>query len=93
MEGIDLKKQWMRFPDEWFDTLTFGDLKNGDEFIFLPQPDDNEDTGLKVTYKIFRKVNGNIEEIPCEKPTGLAIHIKTNTPMNVESDMPVIKVE
>ncbi|MDO8571987.1 MAG: hypothetical protein Q7R79_04880 [bacterium] len=36
-----LKADWMELSDEYFEPLTFGELKIGEKFIIFPLPGDN----------------------------------------------------
>jgi hypothetical protein len=52
-----LKLRWMELPAEFFECLTFRDLKEGDKFIDLPLPGDNDGHGgFKSVECLFVKV-------------------------------------
>ena len=83
-----LKMQWMKMPAEFFETLTFGELKVGQKFISLPSPGDNHGHGgFKGAHYIFTKTHQQITEaapgLPYGIPTGRAINSK-----GVSSDCP-----
>lgn len=44
-KAANLKNSWMQMPDEFFETKTFADLVEGESFICLPQPGDNDGHG------------------------------------------------
>ncbi len=55
------KAAWANAPLEFFEALTLADLEEGELFIFLPDPCDNEFTQqhLSDAQGLFEKVRGN----------------------------------
>lgn len=56
--GSLLKEQWMEMSEQYFEPLTFGELKVGQKFICLPCPGDNQGHGgFKENHYIFTKTH------------------------------------
>ncbi len=94
-----LKEEWMQFPEECFETLTFGELATGQQFICLPQPGDNHGHGgLKGAHWLFTKTEESVlapEGSPYHKdfPHGRAMNNKRQVASDFPLSMPVILVE
>ncbi len=60
-EASRLKAEWTDMPDEWFQPLTFGELRIGEKFISLPFPGDNYGYGgFRGTFFIFTKTEAKL---------------------------------
>jgi hypothetical protein len=54
--GKMLKKSWSEMPASHFEPLLYGELEEGDKFIALPEPGDNEGHGgFRGAYNVFTK--------------------------------------
>lgn len=76
-KGAQLKAEWMKMPDEWFEPMTFGELEVGEKFITLPRPSDYGGHGGSrngVFHCIFRKSRNGW----AEKTWGGALEIFPN---------------
>ena len=77
-EAIRLKAQWMEMPEEFFETMTFGELMPGQPFIGLPLPGDNDGHGgLRVGCRVFSKTHQRVEAVAGlshDIPTGKAVN-------------------
>lgn len=88
-----LKKKFSKMPVEMYESLTFGDLKEGDKFIVLPIPipgDNSGQGGFKGAHHIFvksKRVSGLCGS------DGNAVRIRYGTFSMMPDLMPVIKVE
>jgi hypothetical protein len=52
-----LKEEYISFPEEFYKPLTFKELNEGDKYISLPVPGDNEGHGgFRGTHNIFGKI-------------------------------------
>ena len=96
--NFNIKTSWIDLPDDCFKTLTFGELKDNQKFIFLPQPGDNNGHGgLKGAHYMFTKTHQNVLEtennLPYAIPHGRAIKNCDNTVSDFPNSMPVILVE
>ena len=87
-----LKKEFADMPAEYFEPLTFGELKIGEAFIVFPTPGDNSGHGgFKTKHWIFTKTQENVEkterglEYSKENPHGKAYNINHG---NAEDDFP-----
>ena len=59
----NLKQTFSEAPEEFFEPLTFGELKVGESFIGFQLPGDNAGHGgFKGTERIFTKTTENVEE-------------------------------
>lgn len=54
--GSQLKSAWTKMPADYFEPLTFKELKVGQKFIGFPVPGDNEGHGgFREVHYIFTK--------------------------------------
>ncbi|KKR10350.1 MAG: hypothetical protein UT37_C0003G0049 [Parcubacteria group bacterium GW2011_GWA2_39_18] len=61
--SFGLKTKWMKMPAEYFEALTFGELRIGQKFICLPTPGDNHGHGgFKKAHYIFTKTHQRVFE-------------------------------
>lgn len=95
-----LKKELMNTPEEEFETLTFGEIKEGQRFITLPSTGDNHGHGgLRKAHYLFQKTKDKVEEMlpgtPYHKdhPHGIAINTKNNTESHFPLSMQVTLIE
>ena len=97
-----IKDDWMELPAACFETLCFGDLKVGQQFICLPQPGDNHGHGgFKGAHWVFTKTREQVRRtmgkvsMPYsrEVPHGRAMNNKHRTRSDFPLSMPVILVE
>ena len=91
------KTRWMEMPTEYFETLTFGQLKPGQHFIILPVPGDNNGHGgFKSTYHIFTKIYSDVTEtasgVPYNIPHGRAAN-NYGASIDFPHSTPIIRVE
>ena len=87
-----LKRKFAKMPAEFFETLTFGELKIGQKFISLPLPGDNSGHGgFLGAHHIFTKTR---YYLICARlgPNGEAVD-GTGRPRITPHPMPVILVE
>ena len=85
-----LRKEFVEMSDEMYEPLTFGDLKEGENFIGLPVPGDNRGQGgFKGAHDIFKKIEKFSSVFP---GTYNAIRLKGGISM-MPDEMPVIKVD
>lgn len=98
----NIKARWMKLPVACFETLRFGDLEIGQQFICLPQPGDNRGHGgFRGVHYIFTKTRTRVYEtmgkvsMPYsrEVPHGRARNNKHQTRTDFPLSMPVILVE
>ena len=82
----------MNNPNEFYEALTFGDLKIGDRYIALPFPGDNEGHGgFKGEYYIHEKIKPartNLSSLPNN-----TINIKNKIFSHIPDSMLIIKLE
>lgn len=65
-----LKADWMDLPEECFETMTFGELKVGTQFIGMPWPGDNHGHGgFRIPYRVFVKTHDRV--MKTDGPDGL----------------------
>lgn len=85
-------------PEEFFKTLTFGELTVGQKFICLPSPGDNQGHGgLRAAHYLFIKTDMHVTDaapgLRYGIPTGRAINVTRGVPSDFPDSMPVILVE
>ena len=57
MTGKELKQGWMEMPPESFEPMTFSELEDGEMFISMPLPGDNDGHGgFRGLHFIFIKM-------------------------------------
>ena len=82
-EAIRLKAQWMEMPTEFFETMTFGELIPGHQFISLPLPGDDDGAGgFKGMHVIFTKITDSVSDLPYDYH-GRAVNYR-----GIQSDFP-----
>ncbi|MEI6672920.1 MAG: hypothetical protein WCL02_06430 [bacterium] len=82
-KATKFKNQLMKMPEEHFETLTFGEVKEGKTFISFPLPGDNSGHGgFKRAHYLFRKTGNE-----------LAINTKNEKESHFHESTPVILVE
>lgn len=70
--AVRLKESWAATPAEFFEPLTFGELKEHDRFICLPLPGDNHGHGgFRGTEYIFVKTEQVVTEAAPGLPYGI----------------------
>lgn len=85
----DLKKNWMDMPVQFFEYLTFGELKIGQKFISLPVPGDNDGHGgFRGAHYLFTKTHHKVEGFAV--PTGKAE--SRGTKSTCPHSMPIILI-
>lgn len=94
---MNKKSDWIKMPEEYFETLSFGELKVGQRFIFFPSPGDNHGHGgFKGAHYIFVKTDIDAQSspgVPFGIPTGRAINCNNGHPSYCPHTMSVILVE
>lgn len=92
-----LKAEWMEIPEEFFEPLTFGELKVGQEFIDMPWPGDHEGHGgLQQAHYLFTKTKRRVRATNGFRfsiPHGQAVRNSTKMVSEFPCSMPVILVE
>lgn len=96
-EAVRLKARWTHTPADWFETLTFGELEVGQQFICLPRPGDNSGhVGFRIVRHIFTKTHprltGVARDLSCGIPAGEAVDRQGSLGIFPDS-IPVIPVE
>lgn len=93
----DLKNDWMKMSEDYFEFLAFGELEVGDKFIGIPEPGDNSGHGgLRGTHYLFIKTDEKVTqigEVPYAKPHTIAVKLKDGAISHFGDDIIVIKVE
>lgn len=95
--AVRLKNSWMEMPVTCFETMTFGELKVGQKFIWLPEPGDNSGHGgLRGKHYIFTKTHMRVTEaapgLPYGILTGRAIRNRTKTISDLPYSVKVLLV-
>lgn len=87
--GSQLKSDWVKMPGEFFEPLTFGELKIGQKFICLPLPGDNSGHGgFRGAHYIFTKTHKVVTEAAPGLPYGISHGRAMNDHGNISSDCP-----
>lgn len=72
ISALRLKSEWMKMPVEFFEPLTFGELKVGQNFIALPLPGDNDGHGgFRGTHHIFTKTHQSVDKAESARRYGI----------------------
>jgi hypothetical protein len=93
MKAKRLKEKFMNNPDEFYEALTFGDLKIGDKYISLPVPGDNHGHGgFKGAHYIHEKIKSVKAKIIPSLPNN-SICLENRIFSHMPDGLLIIKVE